>query len=128
MANASVFLIDGDPAVRDSLTTLLDLNGYDVHAYATGAAFIKTFNDTAHEQIHCVICEAELPDTSGIRLYHTLQQAQLTAPFALLISRRNQATLRKARAAGIDSIFPKPLVYQNLLRFVSSAQLREDTN
>jgi FixJ family two-component response regulator len=36
-----VHVVDGDPAVRDSLTTLLDLNGFRVETYATGAAFLK---------------------------------------------------------------------------------------
>lgn len=116
MTEPVVLLVDADPAVRDSLTTLMDLNGFRVQAFATGSAFLRALDKT---DIHCVICEAELPDTTGIQVYNSLQATRDSLPFALLVSQRNPMTLRTAHSAGIRQIFQKPLVYRHLLTFVS---------
>jgi two-component system response regulator TtrR len=116
MTEPTVLLIDADPAVRDSLTTLMDLNGFKVQAFSTGSAFLRELDQS---NIHCVICEAELPDITGVQVYHRLQAQHESLPFALLISQRDINTLRSAQSAGITQIFQKPLVHRHLLTFVS---------
>ena len=118
MNSSQVYVVDGDPAVRDSLSTLLDLNGYDVSTFSTGSAFLNALEDAA--DIQCVVCEAELPDTAGIQVFKRLQDRGIPVAFALLVSQRNPTTINAARLAGIDQVFPKPLVYRNIVKFVSS--------
>jgi two-component system response regulator FixJ len=127
MFDATVFLVDADPAVRDSLTTLMDLNGIRVESFATGAAFFRSLKikassaEGAASPPRCVICEAELPDTTGIELYETLQAEEFPGAFALLVSQRDATMLRSAERVGITRIFSKPLVHRHLLSFVSNA-------
>ncbi len=124
MTDATVYLVDADPAIRDSLTTLMDLNGFTVRSFSTGAAFFRSLGDHeagAHAAVQCVICEADLPDTTGIEIYQHLKEREIARPFALLVSRRNAiTTLRSAQQAGITRIFQKPLVHRHLLSFVST--------
>ncbi len=116
-----VHVVDGDPAVRDSLTTLLDLNGFRVQAYSTGAAFLKKLKAAPSDDDHdWVVCEADLPDGSGIDLYSKLRAARSGAPFILLISRRNPGIIETAKNAGIDQIYQKPLVHRNLLTYIEA--------
>jgi FixJ family two-component response regulator len=117
MTERAVLLVDADPAVRDSLTTLMDLNGFTVHSFSTGAAFLRELPECS---VHCVICEADLPDTSGILIYQHLQTLNMNLPFALLVSGLNPAVVRSAHSAGINEIFQKPLVHRRLLNFVST--------
>jgi len=117
MTERAVLLVDADPAIRDSLTTLLDLNGFSVQSFSTGTAFLRTLNIDA---IHCVICEANLPDTTGMRIFQHLQTLDPGVPFALLVSQQSDSILRSAHSAGIRQIFQKPLVHRRLLNFVSS--------
>lgn len=117
MSGDSVFVIDGDPAVRDSLSTLLELNGFEVETHATGAAFLRHFNDETTTV--CVVCEADLPDTSGIRIFEKLNTASTGPPFVLLVSRRNPSIIKLAREAGIEQIFLKPLVHRHLIEFIN---------
>ncbi len=118
-----VHVVDGDPAVRDSLTTLLDLNGFDVTTYATGSAFLESLEgSTDAGQIpssEWVVCEADLPDGSGIELYGRMRAVNSPATFVLLVSRLNPRIVRSARIAGIDRVFQKPLVYRNLISYIS---------
>ena len=115
MVKAIVCVIDGDPAVRDSLETLLSLNGHDVATYATGRTFL---NDLDPPKTKCVVCEAELPDTTGFAVFEALREQNFEAPFALLVSRGNGATYDKAQRIGITHVFAKPLVTSQLAAFV----------
>ena len=116
-----VHVVDGDPAVRDSLTTLLDLNGYRVLTYSTGAALLKKLIATpADTDQDWVVCEADLPDGSGIDLFSKVRAAKAATPFILLISRRNPGIIETAKNAGIDQIYQKPLVHRNLLTYIEA--------
>ena len=118
MSGDSVFVVDGDPAVRDSLSTLLNLNGFEVDCYSTGAAFLKRLGSGV--SMDCVICEAELPDVTGIRIFQQVMELLPGTPFALLVSSRNPQIIQAARQAGIEKIFPKPLVYRQLIEFINA--------
>ena len=117
MGSATVCLVEADPAIRDSLTTLLDLNGYEVRTFATGSAFLRSIG--REDDILCVVCEAQLPDVSGLDVHEALQRYADTIPFALLISRRDDKIIDTARRRGITRYFLKPLVYRHLIEFVS---------
>lgn len=118
MGEQCVAVIDGDPAVRDSLATLMELNGHDVTTYSTGRAFLRSVDE---KTIDCIICEADLPDTSGVDLYRTVAQTLPDTRFALLVSSQEERTVSTAKRAGIRNIFCKPLVHRKLLRFVAGS-------
>jgi two-component system response regulator FixJ len=125
MEEARVIVIDGDPAVRDSLATLMELNGHEVVTYASGHAFLRDADGSASEPTEyqkntdCVICAAELPDISGVDLYLAFHAHHPRTRFALLTSRKDSVALTRARELGIENIFSKPLVHRKLVRFVS---------
>ena len=115
---AIVCVIDGDPAVRDSLKTLMSLSGHDVATYATGKAFL---NELDQRKLQCVVCEAQLPDTTGFTIFKTLRKRNIAVPFALLVSRNDRAIYDEAQRNGIAHVFTKPLVNRALTAFVQSA-------
>jgi FixJ family two-component response regulator len=111
-----VCVIDGDPAVRDSIETLVALLGARVRAYASAKAF---WDDPQDDAILCVVCEAELPDESGLTVYERLRQRGVYVPFALLVSRVDAQLYRQANRAGIERVYRKPVVDQALLTFIA---------
>lgn len=113
---ALVCVIDGDVAVRDSLATLIRLSGHEVQTFATGSAFLH-----AQTSFGCVVCEASLPDTTGVEVFKALIGADICVPFALLLSRHDPAVLGAAQRAGIRYVFPKPIVHRRLIAFVTNA-------
>lgn len=116
--------------MRDSLVTLLSLNGHDVTGFGTGQAFLEAAEnlsgtgegaDLAENRaalIDCVVCEAELPDTSGLELFRAFKPGHPETRFALLTSRNDHSTVVAARTCGVDAVFRKPLVSQRLRAFV----------
>ena len=115
---AIVCVIDGDPAVRDSLKTLMTLNGHDVATYATGKAFLNEFDPP---RTKCVVCEAELPDATGFDIFEALRKQNFDVPFALLVSHDSRGTSDKAQRVSIAHVFAKPLVTRQLAAFVLRA-------
>lgn len=115
-----IVVIDGDPAVRDSLATLMALEDHTVTTYATAAAFLRDLDDRS---IRCVICEADLPDRSGLEVFLLLRERHPETRFALLMSHKDPQLLARARQLGILDIFPKPLVHRSLVDFVTRSEI-----
>lgn len=105
-----VCVVDGDPAVRDSLQYLCDSNGHSAMGFATQTAFLRMLDEVQEAFPKSVICEAQLPDGSGVELYQTLKQRGVHLPFALLVSRSSITAARMAERVGIQYVWPKPLV------------------
>lgn len=120
--NLQVCIIDGDAAVRDSLYTLMSLNGVDVTGFASGAEFL---DHCETGPIDCVVCEAELPDITGLELFVWFKPLYPHSRFALLMSRSNRPVVELARSAGVDAVFCKPLVNRRLRDFVRNTPLPE---
>jgi FixJ family two-component response regulator len=112
-----VCVVDGDAAVRDSLATLMALNGHDVSTYATGREFLEALDG---HRVDFVVCEAELPDTSGVELFRAFKMRHPSARFALLVSRNDPAMTAAAKRSGVDAVFHKPLVHRSLKTFVAA--------
>ncbi len=108
-----VCVVDGDPAVRDGLTYLCQSSGHDVIAFATGAAFLRQLDQRLTTK--CVICEAQLPDGSGVHIYQELCRRGYDAPFALLLSRPSGEQTALAQKLGIDFVWAKPITEHSAL-------------
>ena len=114
-----MFVVEGDAAVRDSLVTLLALNGHEVAGFATGGECLAAMDGNSRAaDIDCVVCEAELPDISGLELFRAFREKHPETRFALLTSRHDQGAAAAARGCGIDAVFQKPLVSRRLRAFV----------
>ena len=115
-----VCVVDGDPAVRDSLQYLCDSSGHRAMGFATQAAFLRMLDGMQDTVARCVICEAQLPDGSGVELYQTLRQRGVELPFALMVSRNSNTAAHLARRVGIEYVWSKPLVDRTpLIAFLS---------
>jgi len=111
-----IVVLDGDPAVRDSLATLMRLDEHTVDTYATAAAFLRELHA---RPICCVICEVDLPDQSGLQVFAALRAQHPDTRFALLVSRKDPQLLARAHELGIRDVYFKPLVHRSLLEFVT---------
>ena len=110
-----VCVVDGDPAVRDSLQYLCNSSGYPAMGFSTRKAFLRTLDDVRISRTKCVICEAQLPDGSGVELFEELKLRGFIVPFVLLVSRGSKLAAKNASRAGIEYVWQKPIVDRGLL-------------
>jgi FixJ family two-component response regulator len=114
-----VYVVDDDDMVRDSLTLLLEGAGYEVHAFASGEAFLNA--DLARAGA-CVLLDVAMPGMSGLKVQEELTQRHLTLPVLFLTAHGDVPTAVHAVKAGAVDFLQKPIGGTELLARVAEAQ------
>ncbi len=73
----TVFIVDDDDAVRDSLRWLLEANGYRVRDFASAEAFLEAYDP---EVIGVLIVDVRMPGMSGLELQEVLLARKAPLP------------------------------------------------
>ena len=68
--NASVFIVDDDEAVRDSLKWLLEANAYRVQCFDSAERFLDAFDAS---RVGVLILDVRMPGMSGLELQERLK-------------------------------------------------------
>ncbi len=118
----TVFLIDDDPGVRDSLTLLLSLKGIRTQPFATAESFIETYRA---EWTGCVLTDLRMPGMTGLELQTMLRERQMEVPVVVLTAHGDVATARAALKNGAFDFLEKPVDDAMLLDVLRNA-LRVD--
>ena len=118
----TVFLIDDDRAVRDSLSLLLALNGIRTQVFASAESFIETF---VADWRGCVLTDLRMPGMTGLDLQAVLRQRSINLPIVVLTAHGDVATVRTALKNGAFDYLEKPIEDHLLLEVLRNA-LRAD--
>jgi FixJ family two-component response regulator len=118
----TVFLIDDDPSVRDSLTLLLSLKGIRTQPYATAESFIETYRPEWHG---CVLTDLRMPGMTGLELQAALRERGIEIPVVVLTAHGDVAAARAALKNGAFDFLEKPIDDALLLDVLRNA-LRVD--
>jgi len=114
----TVYIVDDDEAVRDSLTLLLESYGCDVHGFGSTREFLRAYGP--HER-QCLVLDHHLPGETGLDFLESIDGAGLRLPI-ILVSGGGDRTLReRALKAGVVAYFDKPLDNSILLATISKA-------
>jgi two-component system response regulator FixJ len=112
-----VVVVDDDVAVRNSLKFSLEVEGYEVQAYA-GAE--ELLNQAELARPGCLIIDQNLPGTDGLAALDQLRRRGALIPAILITSQPSPALRARAAAAGVP-IIEKPLLGNTLLDTVRDA-------
>jgi FixJ family two-component response regulator len=118
----TVFLIDDDAGVRDSLTLLLSLKGLRTQPFATAESFIATYQP---DWSGCVLTDLRMPGMTGLELQTALRERQIGVPVVVLTAHGDVATARAALKNGAFDFLEKPVDDAMLLEVLHNA-LRVD--
>jgi DNA-binding response OmpR family regulator len=115
----TVLFVEDDIALRDLLSTVLELGGYDSIPLADGSELmLRATSDTPS----LVILDCGLPGIDGVELCKTLKQTASTShiPVILLTGRTADHDRRRILEAGADAFLAKPFERQELLSTIAS--------
>src|SRR6266536_2985246 len=73
----TVFLVDDDPYVLDSLSTLLHMHGFTVRAFGDGADALAGFLENPPD---VVVTDVNMPNISGIKLLEKIRAVDSETP------------------------------------------------
>jgi FixJ family two-component response regulator len=122
MSDATVFLIDDDASVRDSLGLLLSLKGIRTLPFAAAEAFLETYRP---EWRGCVLTDLQMPEMSGLDLQQALRQRRILLPVVVLTAHGDVRTTRLAMKNGAFDFLEKPVDDEIMLDVLKNA-IRED--
>lgn len=80
-SRGEVFVVDDDPAVRDTLSLVLKAAGYDVICFADGAALLAVARSRTPA---CILLDVHIPGKSGLDILKELHGEEYPAPIFII--------------------------------------------
>ncbi len=123
VAKATVFVVDDDPIICDSLKQLIASVGLQSNTFLSARSFLET---TIPEQPCCLVLDIRMPDLSGLDLQAELTRRNVSIPIIFITGHGTVSTCVKAMKAGAVDFFEKPLEEQALLDSIQYALKRHN--
>ena len=114
----TILVIDDDPAMRDSLAFLLDVNGFSVTTHETAADFFDHFG---RSNVDCVVSDIRMPGMTGLDLVRKLKADAVACPVILMTGHGDVALAVEAMKAGAIDFIEKPFEDEVLLHAIRDA-------
>jgi FixJ family two-component response regulator len=118
MHRDTVFVIDDDASVRDSLSLLLSLRGHATATFASAEDFLAAVQP---QWRGCIVLDIRMPGMSGLELQRCLADAGLTLPVIVITAHGDVAAARQAFLADAVDFIEKPFDGDQLLQAIETA-------
>jgi FixJ family two-component response regulator len=102
----TVFIVDDDASVRDSLNLLLGLRGYRTQTFANAETFLKAYSPA---WTGCILLDIRMPGMNGLELYAELRRRACAVPVVIITAYGDVATARAALKVGAADFLEKPV-------------------
>ncbi|NIJ15392.1 response regulator transcription factor [Sphingobium vermicomposti] len=100
-----LLLVEDDAGVRRSLQLLFRARGFDVRAYATGAALLA---DPLTRDACCFVADFRLEEIDGIEVLARLRKTGWSGPAVLITAFPSADLSARALAQGFGQVLEKP--------------------
>ncbi|MDP2958922.1 MAG: response regulator [Longimicrobiales bacterium] len=114
----TVFIVDDDPAVRESMAMLMASAGLSARGFASARDFLDSYDAATPG---CLVLDVRMPGTSGIELQEALDGMGATLPIIFLTAYADVPTAVGALRAGAVDFLQKPVDADQLLGRVHEA-------
>jgi FixJ family two-component response regulator len=114
----TVFVVDDDAGVRESLRWLVHSVGMTVEVYETGQEFLDAIGE---DRPGCLVLDVRMPGMSGLELQQELAGRGITLPIIMVTGYGDVPTAVRALTAGALDFIEKPFSRQLLLERIRRA-------
>ncbi len=111
-ARGRILIVDDEEDIRESLETLLTLEGYSVDMAVNGTAGLERMGQTAFD---LVLLDLMMPDMSGMEVLAEVRQRDRETPIFLITAYGSIDVAVKALKAGANDYFSKPWDNEKLI-------------
>jgi two-component system response regulator FixJ len=119
---ATVFVVDDDPAVRHSLAWLIESVGLRVKTYPSAQSFLDAYDDDQHG---CLVLDVRMPGMSGVDLQEQLVTMDVAIPVIFVTGHGDVPMAVRAMKRGALDFIEKPFNNQELLDRIHQAIQRD---
>jgi len=113
-----LLVVEDNPNTLSGLMTLLDDEGYEVDGVMQGDEAVQI---AEQKPVDMVLCDYNLPDTTGLQLCQKLQKINPATVFFLTTAQDSITLTQTASQYGVKKIFQKPInlneLFDTLLGF-----------
>jgi FixJ family two-component response regulator len=114
----TVYIVDDEPGVRNSLSSLVRSVGLEARTFAGGAEFLESRREDAPE---CLVVDVRMPGLSGLDLQNQLSQSSFPIPVIFITGHGDISMAVHAMKLGALEFLTKPFHDQDLLGAVYRA-------
>lgn len=104
-SRGEIFVVDDDPAVRDTLSMVLSAGGYEVICFADGAALLSVARSRTPA---CILLDVHIPGKSGFDILKELHGEDYPAPIFMISGQGDIAMAVSAIKNGALDFIEKP--------------------
>ncbi|MEE0941414.1 MAG: response regulator transcription factor [Bifidobacteriaceae bacterium] len=109
---ATIVVVDDEPAIRDLLATSLKFSGFAVEMAATGSQAIETIEKIKPDLI---VLDVMLPDIDGFTVTRRIRQEGINAPILFLTARDDSQDKIMGLSVGGDDYVTKPFSLEEVV-------------
>jgi FixJ family two-component response regulator len=117
---ATVYVVEDDAEVRESLTLVIRGMGLNVEAYASAESFLDGYCDCP-DVPKCMVLDIRMPGLSGLGLHQMLTAEGRGMPTIMMSGCADISTAVRAMSAGALDFLEKPVNLQTLLARIREA-------
>ena len=117
-AEQTVFIVEDDAAVRDSLGLLLGLQGFRTQSFSCAEDFRRIYQPS---WAGCLLLDVRMPGMNGLELQESLRRQGLALPVIIMTAHGDITTVRTALKSGAVDFLEKPVDPAALLAAVRTA-------
>ncbi|HEX9702058.1 MAG TPA: response regulator [Rhodospirillales bacterium] len=114
----TVFVVDDDAAVRDSLRWLVSSVQLPVKTFETADAFLAELTPRA---FGCVLIDVRMPGMSGLQLQEVLKERAADLAVIIITAHADVPMAIRAMKAGAVEFIEKPFNDQHVIELISAA-------
>jgi len=112
MTEPTIFVVDDDDALRDSLKVLLESHGFRIECFASGQEFLDRMG-SSHQG--CALIDVRMPGMDGLVVQQHLAQLKSSLPVIVMTGHAEVPIAVKAMKAGAIDFIEKPFEADVLL-------------
>jgi len=113
----TIFVVDDDAAIRDSLRMMLETAGFAVRDFVSAQSFLVD----SGLQGGCLIVDIRMPGMGGLELQEELVRRKASIPVIVMTGHADVPLAVRAMRAGAIDFVEKPFDQERMLQSVSDA-------
>jgi RNA polymerase sigma factor (sigma-70 family) len=122
MLEPTVYIVDDDHSVRDSLALLLNFRGFRTRQFASAEEFLESWK---LDWRGCLLLDLRMTGMDGLNLQQILTDRGSRLPVVFLTGHGDIAQARTALKAGAVDFLEKPIDHEALFRSLNEALVKD---
>ena len=120
---ATVFVVDDDPAVLRSLVSLIKVVFPRVETYGSATEFLEAYRSSGNGSLRpgCLVLDVAMPGMNGLELHRKLAEEKIELPVVFMTAHANVQMAVGAMQSGAVNFLEKPFREQELWDSIRTA-------